>query len=90
VAETTKSWAKKVKPPVPKYHYKLVTVEGSQQAHVMQKALREQVEYLGLSLFAIGHESGIYDVMGDSGASPLEDSVLRKARAIAAQIKKAG
>jgi len=42
-----------------------------------------------LSFFAICHQSGGCDVMGDSGGSPLEDAALRNARAVAAEIRKA-
>lgn len=80
---------RKVKPPVPKYHYNLATVSGSQQAGLMEKVLRERLGGLGLSFFAIGREGGTYDVMGDSGSNALEDSALRDVRAVAAQIKKA-
>ncbi len=84
--EKPKPPLKKVKPPVPKYHYKLASVSGSQEAGRMEKALRERLGGLGLSFFAIGHESGSYDVMGDSGANPLTDNDLRDARAVAAKI----
>jgi hypothetical protein len=76
------------KPPVPRYHYKLATVSGSQEAGRMETALRERLHGSGLSFFAICHQSGSCDVMGDSGASPLEDAALRNARAVAAEIKK--
>ena len=76
------------KPPVPRYHYKLVTVSGSQEAGRMEKALRERGGS-GLSFFAICHQSGGCDVMGDSGVSPLGGAALRNARAVAAEIKKA-
>jgi len=84
--EKAKPPIKKVKPPVPKYHYKLASVSGSQAACRMEKALREQLTGLGLSFFAIGHEGGSYDVMGDSGANALAESDLRDARAAAAKI----
>jgi hypothetical protein len=77
------------KPPVPKYHYKLVTVSGSQEAGRMETALRKRLPRSGLSFFAICHPNGDCDVMGDSGGSPLEDAALRKARAVAAEIRKA-
>jgi hypothetical protein len=77
------------KPPVPRYHYKLVTVSGSQEAGRMETALRERLRGSGLSFFAICHQSGGCDVMGDSGESPLEDAALRNARAVAAEIRKA-
>lgn len=77
------------KPPVPRYHYKLVTVSGSQEAGQMETALRERLEGSGLSFFAICHQNGGCDVMGDSGMSPLKDAALRNARAVAAKIKKA-
>ncbi len=77
------------KPPVPRYHYKLVTVPGSQEAGRMEAALRERLEGSGLSFFAICHQSGSCDVMGDSGVSPLKDAALRNARAVAAEIKRA-
>lgn len=81
---------RKVKPPVIRYHYKLVTVSDSLQARTMEKALWEQLSRFGLSYFTIGHEGGSYDVMCDSGASALDASVLVDARAVAAQISKAG
>jgi len=77
---------KKIKPPIPRYRYKLVTVSGSQAACRMENALRERLTGLTLSYFAIGHESGSYDVMGDSGTSALGDDDLRDARAVAARI----
>ena len=77
----------KKKPPIPRYHYKLVTVSGSQAAGRMETALRERLSGSGLSFFAICHQSGGCDVMGDSGVSPLEDAALRNARAVAAEIK---
>lgn len=79
---------KKIKPPVPRYHYKLATVSGSQAASRMEDALRDRLSELSLSYFAIGHEGGSYDVMGDSGAKALEDGDLANARAVAAQFKK--
>jgi len=77
------------KPPVPKYHYKLVTVSGSQEAGRMETALRKRLPGFGLSFFAICHPGGGCDVMGDSGGSPLKNAALRKARAVAAEIKQA-
>ena len=77
------------KPPAPRYHYKLVTVSSSQDASRMETALRERLRGAGLSFFAICHQSGGCDVMGDSGSSPLDNAALRKARAVAAEIKKA-
>jgi hypothetical protein len=79
----------RIKPPVPRYHYKLVTVSGSQEAGRMETALRERLRDSGLRFFAICHQSGGCDVMGDSGGSPLEDAALRNARAVAAKIRKA-
>jgi hypothetical protein len=89
MAERTKPPMRKPKPPAPKYHYKLATVAGSQQARLMEDALRGPLSGLGLSYFAIGHEDGSYDVMGDSGSSALADGDLRSARAVAAKIHKA-
>jgi hypothetical protein len=43
----------------------------------------------GLTFFAICHQTGGCDVMGDSGRNPLEGAALRNARAVAAEIKKA-
>ena len=79
----------KVKPLVVRYHYKLATVSDSQQARLMEKALWEWLSPLGVTLFAIGHESGRYDVMGDSGDNAMADVVLRDARAMAAKITRA-
>ena len=81
---------RKVKPPIPKYYYQLATVLSSQQANSMEKALRERLNGLGLSFFAVCHASGSCDVMGDSGVSPLKAADLRNARAVAAQINEAG
>lgn len=81
--------SKPAKPPAPKYHYKLVTVPGSQAAGKMENALREQLEGFSLSLFSISHGGGTYHVMGDSGTGPLDDVRLKKARAVAAGIKDA-
>jgi hypothetical protein len=39
------------------------------EARLMEKALREPLGGMGMSFFAIGHEDGSYDVMGDSGAN---------------------
>jgi hypothetical protein len=79
----------KEKPPIPKYHYKLVTVSGSLEAGRMETALRERLEGSGLAFFAICHQTGGCDVMGDSGRNPLEGAALRNARAVAAELKKA-
>ena len=75
-----------IKPPTPLFHYRLATVSGPQAAIRMENALRERLTGLRLSYFAIGHEGGSYDVMGDSGTSPLADDDLRAAQAVAAQI----
>ena len=80
---------KKVKPPVPKYYYQLATVVSPQHANSMEKALRQRLDGLGLSFFAVCHASGSCDVMGDSGGKPLEPADLLNARAVAAQINKA-
>lgn len=88
MTEKAKQPIKKIKPPIPRYHYKLATVSGSQAACRMEKALRERLSGLGLSFFAIGHEGGSYDVMGDSGAIALDDGDLRDARAVVAQISR--
>jgi len=81
---------RKEKPPVPKYHYKLVTVSDSYAANSMEKALREKFAgQFAVSLFSICHGSGSYDVMGDSGLSPLTEASLKDVRALAAQIHKA-
>jgi hypothetical protein len=90
VMERAKPPMKKVKPPIPRYRYKLVTVSSSQQACLMEKALWTQLRRMGLSYFAIGHEGGSYDVMGDSGMNALNDDDLLEARAVAAQINNAG
>lgn len=78
----------KAKPPIPRYHYKLVTVSGSQDIGRVETALRKRLGASGLSFFAIIHQSGGCDVMGDSGVSPLQDAALRNARAVAAEIKR--
>jgi hypothetical protein len=88
--ERAKPPVRKIKPPTPRFHYSLAKVTGSQEARLMENALREPLRGMGLSFFAIGHEDGSYDVMGDSGASALADGDLRSARAVAAHIKKAG
>jgi len=88
--ENAKPPVRKIKPPTPRYHYKLVRVTGSQEAHLMEKALREQLGEMGFSLFAIGHTDGSYDVMADSGGAAASDSVLRAARAFAARVRAAG
>jgi hypothetical protein len=81
---------RKVKPPVPKYRYKLVTVTGSQAAGRMETALRERLSgRFGVSLFSICHVNGACDVMGDSGERPLDDANLRDMRAVVAEIKQA-
>ena len=86
VTGKAKPHIKTIKPPIPRYHYKLATASGSQAASRMETALREQLSGLGLSFFSIGHENGSYDVMGDSGANALKDGDLRNARAVAAKI----
>ena len=90
MTESAKPPVRHIKPPIPRYHYNLATVSGSRQARLMEDALRERLTEMGVSLFAIGHEDGSYDVMGDSGVSALDDRDLRDARAVAAQINKAG
>ena len=85
--EKAKPPIRKIKPPIPRYHYKLATVSGSHAANRMENELRERLSGLGLSFFAIGHESGSYDVMGDSGAIALADGDLKDARAVVAKIK---
>lgn len=80
---------KKAKPPVPKYHYQLATVLSPLLANNMEKALRQRLDGLGLSFFAVCHVGGTCDVMGDSGGKPLEEAELRNARAVAARIKQA-
>jgi hypothetical protein len=79
---------KQAKPPTPRYHYKLATVEGSREASRMETSLRERLRGLGLGLgfFAIGHEGGSYDVMGDSGMCALADADLRAVRAAVAEL----
>lgn len=79
----------KVKPPVPKYQYKLATVSSSREAQRMEKALCERLASSTMSFFAICHQNGQCDVMGDSGSSPLGDADLKDARAAAARIKQA-
>ena len=79
----------KEKAPIPRYQYKLVTVSGSLEAGRMETALRERLGGSGLTFFAICHQTGGCDVMGDSGRNPLEGAALRNARAAAAEIKKA-
>jgi hypothetical protein len=86
VIDKTQPPAKQAKPPTPRYHYKLATVSGSIEASRMETALRERLCGLGLGFFAIGHEGGSYDVMGDSGMCALADADLRVVRAAAAKI----
>jgi hypothetical protein len=74
------------KPPVPKYHYKLVTVSNSREAGLTEKALRDRLCNSGLSFFAICRPGGTCDVMGDSGACPLADAALANARAVATKV----
>jgi hypothetical protein len=80
---------KPVKPPVPKYFYRLATVVSPQHANNMERALRTRLDGFGLSFFAVCHPSGSCDVMGDSGGRPMEPADLVKARAVAAQINQA-
>lgn len=75
------------KPPPPKYHYRLATVSGPQAAYRMERALRDRLAGFGLSLFSVSRGGEDYHVTGDSGASPLDDDILKKARAVAAKIK---
>jgi len=77
----------KDKPPVPQYHYKLATVLSSPAAARFEQALRDRLSGSGLTFFAICHQNGDCDVMGDSGANPLLPADLGKARAVAAKIK---
>lgn len=77
----------KPKPPVPKYRYKLATVDGSPAAGRMESLLRKRLDGLGLSFFAICHPNGSCDVMGDSGTTEMAEAALRSARAVAAAIK---
>ena len=79
----------KIKIPIPQYHYKLATVLSSQEAARFGKALRERLDGAGLTFFAICHENGDCDVMGDSGPNPLGADALLAAQAVAAKIKKA-
>ena len=74
------------KPPVPKYHYKLVTVSSSRDAGLIETALRDRLRNSGLSFFAICRPNGSCDIMGDSGTSPLADAALANARAVATKI----
>ena len=69
----------KEKPPIPRYHYKLVTATDSQEASRIETALRKRLGSSGLSLFSICHQTGGCDVMGDSGKNPLEGAALRNA-----------
>ena len=92
MAETAKPPIKryKEKPPVPKFHYKLVTVTGSQAAGRMETALQERLAgRFGVSLFSICHANGACDVMGDSGKAALAREHLKEVRAIATQIRQA-
>ncbi len=73
------------KPPVPKYHYKLVTVQTSREAGAMETVLRDRLRNLGLSFFTICRPGESCDVMGDSGQAPLASTVLAEARAVATQ-----
>ena len=82
-----KPYVRKGAPPIPKYWYKLVTVSDSQQAFLMEKALRGRIVGLGMSYFTIGREGGSWDVMGDSGRTAMDDGELRDVRAVAAQIR---
>ena len=79
----------KEKPPIPRYHYKLVTVSGSLEAGRMETALRERLGGSGLTFFAICHQARGCDVMVDSGRKPLASAALKNARAVAIEIKKA-
>jgi hypothetical protein len=56
------------------------------EASHMETALRDRVRELKLTFFAIAHEGGSYDVMGDSGMCALADADLRTVRATAAKI----
>lgn len=76
------------KPPPKRYHYKLVVVPRSQDPAWVERALRDRLTGLGLSLFAIRHGKDGSDVMGDSGTHPLKASDLRRARAIAVDVRK--
>ena len=75
------------KAPIPRYHYKLAKVSGSEEAGRMETALRERLRNSGMSFFAICHQTGSCDVMGDSGSNPLQDAALANARTVAAEIK---
>ena len=74
------------KPPVPKYHYKLVTVSNSREAELLEASLRDRLRNSGLSFFAICRPGGTCDVMGDSGTCSLADTALANARAVATEI----
>ena len=74
------------KPPVPKYHYKLVTVSSSREAERIEGELRDRLRNLGLSFFTICRSDGTRDVMGDSGSCALAGPALANARAVAVEI----
>jgi hypothetical protein len=76
----------KEKPPVPRYHYKLATVVSPLKACHLESALRAKLDESGLSFFAICHQGGNCDVMGDSGPNPMNPDALRDARAVAAKL----
>jgi hypothetical protein len=79
----------KIKVPVPKYRYKLITVSSSEEANRMEKELRKHLDASGLSFYAVCHTNGECDVMGDAGTVPMEPAALRNARAVAAGVVKA-
>lgn len=87
--EKAKPFNMSAKPPTPRYHYKLATVSGSQAASRMENALRKRLTEISMTYFAIGHEGGSYDVMGDSGGHALAVDSLQNALAVAAQIGEA-
>lgn len=74
------------KPPVPKYHYKLITVASSREAERTETALRDRLRNLGMTFFTLCRPDGTYDVMGDSGSCSLSEVALANARKAAAEL----
>ena len=74
------------KPPVPKYHYKLITVSSSREAQRTESELRDRLRNLGLTFFTICRSDGTFDVMGDSGSCSMAETPLANARAVATEI----
>lgn len=74
--------------PQPRHQYPVTKVDDSDQAQQVERELRRQFSEPNFVFLAIGRVGRGYEIVMDSGTTPLQDEVVDEVRLAAAAAKK--